>query len=246
MLTLNHKVAIVTGGRTGIGKATADLFSHEGAEVFILGRKLPEPLSNLVGIYCQCDITNEEQVAGVVSRISSQSGYIDILVNNSGIFMNEGQLTDLEGKVIDEVLATNVKGTLLMSKHVLRKMQKQGSGNIINIASILGTIGTENSAAYTASKGAIIALTRAMAIEQAKYGIRVNSVSPSLVETDMVKEYLQTSPATKKRLLEAHPNKRFIAPAEVAKLILYLASDDSSSISGQNLVIDAGRSIYDR
>jgi NAD(P)-dependent dehydrogenase (short-subunit alcohol dehydrogenase family) len=249
MSILTDKVAIITGGGTGIGKATAELFTNEGARLILLGRrKAPlEKASQETGAeYYQCDITNEKQVRNAVEEVVYFHGGIDILVNNAGIHTIEGPLTELEEKVIDEILGTNVKGTLLMSKHVLRKMKQQGYGSIINVASILGVIGSENVSAYTASKGAVIALTRAMAIEYAKYRIRVNCVSPSLVETDMMKEVLEGCPEFKERLLKAHPNERFVTPREVAQAILYLASDVSSFVNGQNLVIDAGRSIYDR
>ena len=249
MTTLKEKVAIITGGGTGIGQATAELFCAEEARVIILGRRqepLRETCRNTSAEYLVCDITKGQQVKEAVERVISSYQKLDILVNNAGIHPAETNLTELEEKVIDEILGINVKGTLLMSKYALKYMQKQGSGNIVNIASILGVIGAEETAAYSASKGAVIALTRQMAIENARYGIRVNSVSPSIVETDMARRYLEGNHKFRQRMVNAHPNKRIITPQEAAQTVLYLASGAYSGINGQNIVVDSGRSIYDR
>jgi|SRR3989344_6993903 len=244
MTTLTDKVAIITGGRTGIGKATADLFYNEGARVITLGRTPSD--STQSSEYFSCDIRNEREVEELVKKVHSSYGQIDILVNNAGIHLEEGALTDLEEKIIDDILATNVKGTLLMSKHTLRVMQKQRRGNIVNVASILGVIGAEETAAYSASKGAIVAMTRVMAMENAGYGIRVNCISPNLVLTDMISRLLDISLKFRERIERKGLINTTLAPIEVANTILYLASDASSSINGQNIVIDKGRSRYDR
>src|SRR3989338_6031533 len=219
MTTLTDKVAIITGGRTGIGKATADLFYNEGARVITLGRTPSD--STQSSEYFSCDIRNEREVEELVKKVHSSYGQIDILV-------------------------TNVKGTLLMSKHTLRVMQKQRRGNIVNVASILGVIGAEETAAYSASKGAIVAMTRVMAMENAGYGIRVNCISPNLVLTDMISRLLDISLKFRERIERKGLINTTLAPIEVANTILYLSSDASSSINGQNIVIDKGRSRYDR
>jgi len=249
MLTLTDKVTIIAGGGTGIGKATAELFANEGTKLILLGRReapLKETSKETGASYYQCDVCDEARVEEIVKKIENSYDHIDILVNSAGVHKIEGLLTDLEEKVIDEILRVNIKGTLLLSKHVLKKMRQQKYGNIVNIGSILGVIGAENVTAYTASKGAIIAMTRAMAIENAPYGIRVNCVSPSIVETDMIKKALEADSQFKRRMMNAHPSKRLLTAREVARTILYLASDSSSFINGQNILVDAGRSVYDR
>jgi len=248
MQRLQNKVAIITGGGTGIGRATAELFAEEGARLYLIGRR-EEPLrdtSRAVGMgghFYAGDISNEDDVRQACTACIEEYGRIDILVNNAGVHLNEGFLIDLEQDVIDETLAINVRGTLLMSKYVLQHMKRKEAGSIVNVASILGVIGAENNTAYTASKGAIIGATMSMAIECAKYGVRVNCVSPSATETDMLREIFDANDGLETQLVSAHPLGRLAQPRDVAQALLYLASEESSMMTGQNLVLDGGRSV---
>jgi NAD(P)-dependent dehydrogenase (short-subunit alcohol dehydrogenase family) len=241
MKRLKDKVAIITGGGTGIGRATAELFSSEGANLLLVGRK-EEPLKELGFVlgcgYCTGDVSKPEQASAAVSTAVDKYGRLDILVNSAGVFLAENPVVDLDEDVLDETLQVNVKGTLLMSKYALRQMVQQESGNIVNVASILGVLGAKNRIAYTASKGAIISATRAMAAEYADHGIRVNSVSPSVTETEMVRELFDREPELEQRLLASHPLGCFAKPSDVASSILYLASDESRVVTGSNLVLD--------
>ncbi len=243
MERLKDKVAIITGGGTGIGKATAELFAAEGAKLLLVGRR-EQPLKETGHSYCTADIAISEQASAAVETAVDMYGRLDILVNNAGILLPEKPLTDLDEATLDETLRVNVKGTLLMSKYALRKMFVQRSGSIVNVASILGLLGAENEIAYTASKGAIISATRAMATEYAKYGIRVNSVSPSVTETRMIRELFGREPELEEKLLALHPMGNVGTPTDVAYAILYLASNESKFVTGQNLVLDGGRSTY--
>jgi len=244
---LKGKVAIITGGGTGIGRATAELFSQEGAKLMLVGRRdvpLQELCGKLGGHYYPCNISKSDEANGAVQATLDIYERIDILVNNAGVLIDNNHLTDLDENILAETLDINVKGMLLMSKYSLREMVLQERGSIVNVASILGVLGAEKMSAYTASKGAIISATRAMAAEYAKYGIRVNCVSPSVIETQMIRELFDREPDLEQKLLSLHPMGRVGTPKDVAEAILYLASDESKFVSGQNLVLDGGRSIY--
>jgi NAD(P)-dependent dehydrogenase (short-subunit alcohol dehydrogenase family) len=246
---LSDKIALISGGGTGIGKAISELFFYEGAKLFILGRKeesLREVCKKKEADYSCCDISKAEQVKDSVNNALKKYGKIDILVNNAGIHLIEGPLISSDENIIDKILNTNVKGTLLLSKYVLRAMVQNEKGSIINISSILGIIGAENTCAYTASKGAIISATRSIAMEYANKGVRVNSISPSLTETEMMKKLFMDNPDLEQRLLSAHPMRKFISPQDVAQTALFLASDESRYLTGQNIILDGERSIYDR
>jgi NADP-dependent 3-hydroxy acid dehydrogenase YdfG len=246
---LESKVALISGGGTGIGRATAELFDSVGYKVHIFGRR-ENPLLEVSSkskniIYHIGDINQEKRIQEIVKDIISEENKIDILVNNAGIYI-PGKLIDFEKDSMNQLFSTNIIGMLNLSKHVLIEMIKQKKGNIVNLASILGVIGAEDTIVYTATKGAVIAATRAMAIEYAKYGIRVNSICPSVVESNMLNEVFNNDPEFKKRLLSAHPTKEFLTPKQVAKSILYLSSEESYPLNGHNLVLDGGRSVYDR
>jgi meso-butanediol dehydrogenase / (S,S)-butanediol dehydrogenase / diacetyl reductase len=242
-MRLEGKVALVTGGSRGIGRATAKLFAREGANVYICGRR-EEPLievAETIGCsYETCDITEQVEVEDLVRRVVQRYDKIDVLVNNAGVFPS-GSISSLDWH-LNQALGTNVKGTLLVSRYVMQEMIKHKSGSIVNVSSILGVLGAKEVLAYTASKAAIIGSTRALAADLAEYGIRVNCVSPTITRTDMVADYLLTEPGRVQQFIEMHPLGRIAEPEDIAKAILFFASDDSNFVTGQNLVVDGGRS----
>jgi len=244
MPRLQDKITFITGGGTGIGRATAELFYEEGANLFLVGRRedLLREVSELThASYVDCDISEEDQIISAVERAIGQYGRIDILVNNAGVLLDGGPLEELDLKVLYDTFSVNVAGTLMVSKYALREMNRGGS--VVNVSSIFWVVGANNMVAYTASKGAIISATRAMAIEYASKGIRVNCISPSVTETEMIRGLFDKNPQLEEVLVSSHPLGYVASPKDVAQSILYLASDESRFVTGQNLVLDGGRSI---
>jgi NAD(P)-dependent dehydrogenase (short-subunit alcohol dehydrogenase family) len=241
---LKEKVAVISGGGTGIGQTIAEAFSQQGSNVIILGRTrktLETTAQKTHGVYHVCDIRNESEIVETVEDIVDKYGGIDVLVNNAGVFADDSGLDEIKREVIEATLETNVTGTLLLSKHVYQAMISGHGGSIINITSVLATRGAAQTLAYTASKGAILAATRAMAAEGAQHGIRVNSISPSIVHTGMTAGLLQQYGL--QSFVESHPLGRLAQPGDIAQAAIYLASEESSFVTGQNLVVDGGRSI---
>ncbi len=243
-MKLKGKVAIVTGGSRGIGKATAKLFVEEGANVTITAKdskRLQDAAKEIGNVFSVSgDIRNGHEVQNVVKKTIERFGKIDILVNNAGIFPQIKPLHKISEKEWDEVIDINLTGQFRFTKFVIPHMEKNG-GCIINVSSNAGLKAFENfeADAYTASKGALVLLTKAWAIEYAKYKIRVNCVCPGIVETDMTKPYLTTKSEREMAAAE-HPIGRIGTPEDVAKAILYFASDDSSWATGAILPLDGG------
>lgn len=248
-MRLKNKVAIVTGGGTGIGHAIAILFGKEGAYVVICGRR-KEPLEVTVrqiedaggeAIYCIADVSSAEQIKDVVETTLMKWGQIDILVNNAGAYIAD-DVSSMDETEWDKVMNVDAKGVFLMSKAVLPHMLKNEKGKIINIASIAGLFGFEKSAAYCAAKGAVVNLTREMALDYAPKGIRVNAIAPGIIESDMTKPFLSNE-QDKKAFLDKIPSGRIGIPEDIAFAAVYLASDESDYIVGQILVVDGGWTI---
>ena len=243
-MKLFGKVAIVTGGSRGIGKATAKMFSQEGANVTITAKdpkRLENAVNDIGNVYSiPGDIRNESDVQNVVKKTVSKFGKIDILVNNAGIFPQVKPLHKISDQEWNEVIDVNLTGPFRFTRAVIPFMEKNG-GSIINVSSNAGLKAFENfeADAYTASKGALVLLTKAWAVEYAKSKIRVNCVCPGIVETDMTKPYLDSEPARKMAEAE-HPIGRIGTVDDVAKAILYFASDDSSWTTGAILPLDGG------
>jgi dihydroanticapsin dehydrogenase len=245
-MKLSGKVAIVTGGSRGIGKATAKLFVQEGANVVITGKdvaRLQSSARELDVIGISGDIRKSNDVEKVVKKTLERFGKIDILVNNAGIFPEVKPLHEISDKEWNEVIDVNLNGQFRFTKAVIPHMMKKG-GCIINVSSDAGLKSFENfeADAYSASKAALILLTKSWAIEYAKHKIRVNCVCPGVVETDMTMPFLRTK-ADRAMTVADHPIGRIGVPEDVAKAILYFASDDSSWITGAILPIDGGASI---
>lgn len=248
-MRLKNKVAIITGGGTGIGKGIACTFAKEGAYVVICGRR-KEPLEETVknikdaggeAIYSIADVSSAAQIKEVVDTTLMKWGQIDILVNNAGIYIAHDVATMNEDEW-DKVMSVDVKGVFLASKAVLPHMLKQENGKIINIASIAGLFGFEQSAAYCAAKGAVVNLTREMALDYAQHGLYINAIAPGVIESDMTNPFLSDEQA-KKAFLDKIPVGRIGRPEDIAYAALYLGSDESNYVVGQTLIVDGGWTI---
>lgn len=245
-MKLSGKVAIITGGSRGIGKASAKLFAQEGAKVVITARdstRLENSAKELDVIGIVGDIRKSQDVENIVKKTLEKFGKIDILVNNAGIFPKVKPLHEISEKEWNEVIDINLNGQFRFTKSVIPHMMEKG-GCIINVSSDAGLRSFENfeADAYSASKAALILLTKAWAIEYAKYKIRVNCVCPGVVETDMTLPYLRTE-SDRAIMVDDHPLGRIGLPNDVANAILYFASEDSSWITGAILPIDGGATI---
>ncbi len=249
-MRLEGKTALITGGGEGIGRATALLFSSEGARVGIMGRtkeKLDRVASESGGpgeiVPLHGDVSVEGDVKRVVDEFYRRFGRIDILFNNAGI-LEGGTVVTTSMEVWDRTIGINVKGVFLMSKYVVPLMAKHGGGSIINNSSVLGIVGMENCVAYNASKGAVRQITRSMALDHAKDNIRVNSICPGYIKTKMDVEFMGNPPDAEEQLDKIAagmiPLVRRAEAVEVGHAVLYLASDDSRYVTGSDLVIDGG------
>lgn len=245
-MRLANKVAIVTGAAGGMGKADAVLFAKEGAKVVITDlqeEKLNEAVQEIVdnggeAIGIKHNVTSEEDWIRVVEETISRFGKIDILVNNAGI-SNATPMLEMTVEQWDKTMSINVTGTFLGQKHVIPHMINNGGGSIVNISSIAGLTGGSGAGAYTASKGAVRLLTKATAVDFAKHNIRVNSVHPGYIKTPMTVE-LMADEKMKAWFLSQSPLPRLGEAEDIAKGVLFLASDESSYITGIELPIDGG------
>lgn len=247
---LKHKVAIITGAASGIGAATADVFAGEGARVLLADQNVAgaETMARRIsadGAQARAlgmDVRVETDVQAMVRATLDAWGRIDILVNNAGVGSGD-TILEFSAAEFNRVLGVNLLGPLLCCRHVIPPMLAASGGAIVNVASISSTCGIPGQAIYAPSKGGLLQLTRQLAIEFAQRHIRVNAVSPGTIETPMiggpVADPEQLSDKYK-WLLARHPLGRFGQPAEVAKAILFLASDDASFITGANLAVDGG------
>jgi len=249
-MQLSGKVALITGGAAGIGRATALLFAREGAAVAMAdlnaqaGEAVVGEITRSGGraIFESADITRAEDCRRVVERTIREFGRLDILFNNAGI-IRRATILELSEDDWDRLMAVNVKSIYLLSREVLPHMQKQGGGSIINTASGWGLAGGAKAAVYCASKGAVVLLTKAMAIDHGPQKIRVNCICPGDTDTGMLRvEAQQLGEENGRFLAEAakRPLGRVGSPDEIAQAVLYLASDASSFVTGTALVVDGG------
>ena len=246
-MRLENKVALISGGARGMGAVEARLFAGEGAKVVIGdileedGRKTEAEINETGGecLFVRLDVTSEAGWQQAVAATVARFGRLDILVNNAGIFRTEGVLETSED-LWDEVLDINAKGVFLGTKAAIPEMRKGGGGSIVNISSVAGLVGGAGSAAYRASKGAVRLFTKSTAIQYARDGIRANSVHPGIIETPMTTPNLLADQVRRQRSTERHPIGRYGQPEDVAFGVLYLASDESSFVTGSELVIDGG------
>jgi meso-butanediol dehydrogenase / (S,S)-butanediol dehydrogenase / diacetyl reductase len=244
-MRLAHKVAIVSGGGSGIGKAIAQVFAREGASVVICGRhqeKL-DRAAREIGPNCLpvvADVSLSGDTEKLVNSAVEKFGRIDILVNNAAVLL-PGTAESLSEEDFDQTFAINVRGLWLLSRAALPHMRAGGGGSIINIGSVLSMVGARNRVAYAASKGAVLAISRAMALDHAAENIRVNCICPGIVETEMVARFSMDESARCQRLAW-HPLGRFGQPKDIAGLAVFLASDESAWITGTAQTVDGGYS----
>ncbi len=241
---LDGKIALVTGAGRGIGRAVAEKLASEGADLALCDVKvewLAETEAAVKGmgrkvISVAADVSKAAEVDAAVDAVQAACGRIDILVNNAGI-TRDGYLARMSEEDWDAVLDINLKGTFLMTKAVAKLMMKQKSGNIINIASIIGLIGNAGQCNYAASKAGAIALTKSTAKELASRNIRANAIAPGFIETKMTDALPEE---IRKKMLDAIPMRRFGLPADIAHAVLFLASDASAYLTGQVLSVNGG------
>ncbi|HUL35788.1 MAG TPA: SDR family oxidoreductase [Candidatus Eisenbacteria bacterium] len=250
MTRLAGKVAVITGGGTGIGQAIAVEFAREGAKVAVGGRrreKLEETLSLLKqqggeAVAVECDVTRAEDTERLVKTAEDCFGSVNVLVNNAGT-LSVSTVETISEADWDRLMATNVKGPFLMSRAVLPAMRRAGGGSIINIGSVLGIAAIRDRAAYCASKGGVTMLTKAMALDHAGDHVRVNCVCPSIVESAMTEMFFAETEAARKirdSRLASIPLGRFGKPGDIAGIVVFLASDESSWMTGTVIPVDGG------
>ena len=247
-MRLEGKVALISGGARGMGAAEAKLFTREGAKVVIgdlleeEGRQVEAEIGEAGGqaIFLRLDVTSESDWNNAVAAAVSRFGKLDILVNNAGINGGAGRVVETTVEVWDRVMGVNAKGVFLGTKAAIPEMRRAGGGSIINISSMWGLVGSAfGPTAYHASKGAVRLFTKSTAIQYAREGIRANSVHPGIIETPMTEANL-ADPERNKKWISGTPLGRLGEPDDVAYGVLFLATDESSFMTGSELVIDGG------
>jgi len=249
---LADKIAVVTGGAQGIGRAIVEKLAQEGARVSFLdrdqaaGAATARELGGGAGsvTFTRADVTREDEVAAALAQVVRRHGGLDVLVNNAGVnaYFDAAEMTEAEW---DAVFAVDLKGAWLCCKHALPAMKRAGAGSIVNIASIHATLTMAGMFPYAAAKAGLVGLTRSLALEAAPAHIRVNAVLPGWTRTRLVEEWfrMQPDPAeAERRVLAVHPLGRLSTPMEVANLVAFVASDEASAITGAALAVDGGLS----
>jgi NAD(P)-dependent dehydrogenase (short-subunit alcohol dehydrogenase family) len=239
-MRLNDKVCIITGASSGMGLEAAKLFAKEGAKVVRTDIKEGPDVPGTV--FIKADVSKEADCKSLVEAAVRKFGGLDVLYNNAGIFPSDDHsVVDTEEKVWDRVFAVNVKGTAFPCKYGIPAMIERGGGSVINVASFVAILGcTVPQDAYTASKGAVIALTKSLAVQFGPRGIRANAICPGPIETPLLTEWLLKEPAEKAKRINRIPMGRFGRPADIVNIALYLASDESTWTNGAAIVVDGG------
>jgi NAD(P)-dependent dehydrogenase (short-subunit alcohol dehydrogenase family) len=244
---MDKSVILITGALTGIGRAAAVAFARKGATVVVAGRRdeagkaLAEELRALgaEAEFINADVRDEDDVRALVDETVARFGRLDVAVNNAGTEGQPGPITDQTAQTYAATFDTNVLGVLLSMKHQVRVMQQQGSGNIVNISSTNGHRGAAGASVYVGSKHAVEGITKSVALEVAKAGIRVNAVAPGATDTGMLTRFAGT-PENKAALVERIPLARLGRTEELADAIVFIASDRASYITGHVLTVDGG------
>ena len=248
MRRLEDKIALVTGAGAGIGRAVAETFAREGAHVVVADRDGEAARETADAIVKNngaaqaetIDVTDTAEVKALMQRIAEAFGRLDVLVNNAGV----GERSDfrhLDDAAWDKVWKTNVDGTVRCAREAFALLKASGKASVINLSSVMATKHTRQMSVYSATKGAVSALSRSLAVEYAPYGIRVNALCPGYVETALIGRYMQ-KPMIAKALLTQTPLRRFGTPQDIANAALFLASDEAAYITGADLHVDGGMS----
>jgi|AntRauTorckE6833_2_1112554.scaffolds.fasta_scaffold14466_2 NAD(P)-dependent dehydrogenase (short-subunit alcohol dehydrogenase family) len=244
-MRLQGKNILVTGGASGIGLASVERCLEEGANLVIAdlpsseGEKLAQKLDTKHSgrcLFVPVDVTSTTEVDALLDKMQAELGSVDGVFNNAGVG-NMGASTEVTDGDFQKVIDINLTGVFRVARAALRFMEKQGSGSIVNCASILGVFGQSQTAAYTAAKGGVVNMTRTLALEYATQGIRVNSIGPGYIDTPLL-EALDDE--MRQFLIDLHPMKRLGRPEEIANAFLFLVSDEASFVTGANLLVDGG------
>ncbi|MDG5766220.1 glucose 1-dehydrogenase [Balneolales bacterium ANBcel1] len=244
---IKGKRILITGGGSGLGLSMARTFAQYGARVIITDLfedKLKEVVADIEGdvSWYVNDITELDQLPGLVEQIESEKGPIEVLVNNCGINMKKPML-EVTDEEFQRILKTNLNGAFALTREVARFMTKRKKGSIINITSMASIYGIPGVAAYTASKSAILGLTRSMAVDLSPSGIRVNAIAPGFIDTPMSRRAFESDPERRNKVIARTPMQILGVPQDIANAAMFLASDASGFISGVNLPVDGGNSI---
>lgn len=247
-LVKQQKVAIITGGNSGIGRATAVALARQGVNITIAARrpKEGEETVKLVkdagseGIFVKTDVTKEDDIRSLVEQSTKKFGRLDYAFNNAGIEESMTPLVDQRSDIFDRIINVNVKGVWLSMKYEIPEMIKSGGGSIVNMSSVAGVMGFPQMPIYIASKHAVLGLTKSAALEYARSGIRINAVAPGAVKTDMAKRVMEGNPQLSQTLTSMHPIGRTAEPEEIADVVSWLLSDKSTFVLGHTLLADGG------
>lgn len=254
MTRLAGKVALITGGGTGIGKAIAQAFAREGAKVALAGRrkeKVEESAKEVESrggeaLALACDVSKARDAKRAVRETVERFGRLNVLVNNAGI-LSVSTIEQISEEDWDRLMEINLKGPFLMCRAALPEFRKAGGGAIVNIGSVLGLVAMKDRAAYCASKGGVTLLTKAIALDHAQENVRANCICPSIVETELVKNLFAGSEkqeALRQARMATIPLRRFGQPADVAEMAVFLASEESSWLTGAAIPLDGGLTAY--
>lgn len=244
---MNNPVVLITGALTGIGRATAIAFAHEGARIVVSGRRDEagqKLAAELRGIgteaeYGRADVRNEDEVRKLVDKTVARFGRLDIAVNNAATEGLGGLVTEQTAESYAATFDTNVLGVLLSMKHELRVMLPQGSGSIVNVSSAYGSVGAPGASVYVGSKHAVEGITKSVALEVAEAGVRVNVVAPGTTDTGMLTRFTNTD-ENKAALVSTVPVKRLATPEEIARVIVFVGSASASYMTGASIPVDGG------
>jgi NAD(P)-dependent dehydrogenase (short-subunit alcohol dehydrogenase family) len=245
---LAGKVALVTGGSSGIGRAAALAFARRGGRIAVASRRVAESEETIElirqagaeAMFVQTDVTQREEVEALIERVASAWGRLDCAFNNAGVTGDMARTADCTEENWHRTIAVNLTAVWYSMKHEIRQMLKQGKGAIVNNASTAGLVGMRGGPAYSASKGGVIQLTRTAALEYAKSGIRVNAVCPGFIETPMTEAHTAVNPDLEPWIRKIQPMGRLGTAEEVAEAVVWLCSDAASFVTGHALAIDGG------